>query len=570
MEKNELVVGDGLTVDSSEVLSDTAGDAAVDSVVVAAAVDGDDAATAAALVGAVIDPVESNLEHGENEKETIQETFKTEEISSGGELSDLDSDDDSEDDSDDHEDGDEVEMDPEALEIVQALEASVDFDPHDMADETRVTISKDRAEHIRLDIWKEGAARFHQRLLLNYNMPYKPSEVLSALGFPVPKQILDKHGEDLLAMYVHAAIRFSMKTRKRLDYPHNLQEFCDVLDKAQNVIVLTGAGISTSLGIPDFRSKTGLYNRLEGLGLTDPQEVFSMSLFKEDPQIFFSVAKDILPSHDKYSPTHQFIKLLQDKGKLLRNYTQNIDNLEHYAGIEEEKLCQCHGSFATATCVTCKSRLPGESIYKQLRAGEVAYCQECKEREKLANKKRKRNNDDSEDENDYMRDQSQGVLKPDITFFGEALPDRFDKLLFGYGDQIGDAKKCDLLICIGTSLQVAPVADIVRVLPPSVPQVYISRTLSRHNKFDVTFLGNCDDVVELIAEKMDWKLDHEMNRRQHSTNDTSMEDLTYPDGNIAFDESEAIYRFVNPSENSVEDESDGDESDQQDDQAGNL
>lgn len=544
MEKNEVDLEDGL---KSEISGNASNATATGS--------------SAGLVH-VVDSVVPSLEHDSDDRNTLDGEIRTHgDLSPGDELSTSNSEDDSEDD-----DEEEVELDPVALEVVQALEESVDFDPHDLTDETRVTISKDRAEQIRIDIWKDGAARFHQRLLLNFNMPYKPSEVLSALGFPVPKEILNKHGEDILAMYVNAAIRFSLKTRKRLDYPHNIQEFCQVLYKAQNVIVLTGAGISTSLGIPDFRSKTGLYNRLEGLGLTDPQEVFSMSLFKEDPHIFFSVAKDILPSQDKFSPTHEFIKLLQDKGKLLRNYTQNIDNLEHYAGIKEEKLCQCHGSFATATCVTCKFRLPGESIYQQLRAGEVAYCPECKEREKLINKKRKRNNDDSDDENDYMRDQSQGVLKPDITFFGEALPDRFDKLLFGHGDQVGDAKKCDLLICIGTSLQVAPVADIVRVIPPSVPQVYISRTLSRHNKFDVTFLGNCDDVVELLAEKMDWKLDHEMNRREPKANVTDKDILTFPDGHIEFEEEEAIYRFINPTEEPVEDESDSDENDQDDDQ----
>jgi NAD+-dependent protein deacetylase SIR2 len=66
--------------------------------------------------------------------------------------------------------------------------------------------------------------------------------------------------------------------------------------------------------------------------------------------------------------------LLQDKGKLLTNYTQNIDNLEESAGIQEGKLIQCHGSFRSATCTQCGDHVAGERIFDSLRAGEVAYC----------------------------------------------------------------------------------------------------------------------------------------------------------------------------------------------------
>jgi NAD-dependent histone deacetylase SIR2 len=114
--------------------------------------------------------------------------------------------------------------------------------------------------------------------------------------------------------------------------------------------------------------------------LADPQEVFDIGLFREDPSIFYQVAKDILPSSKKYSPTHAFIRLLQDKGKLLTNFTQNIDNLEGHAGIRPDKLIQCHGSFATATCIECKYKVPCEKIYYDLKAGKVAKCDRCIER----------------------------------------------------------------------------------------------------------------------------------------------------------------------------------------------
>jgi len=116
---------------------------------------------------------------------------------------------------------------------------------------------------------------------------------------------------------------------------------------------------------------------LAHLGLQDPQEVFDLEIFRDDPSIFYSVAKDILPSTNTFSPTHAFIRLLQDKGKLLTNFTQNIDNLEVHAGILPGKLIQCHGSFATATCLECKTRVKGDVIYQDLKAGKVPYCDEC-------------------------------------------------------------------------------------------------------------------------------------------------------------------------------------------------
>lgn len=156
---------------------------------------------------------------------------------------------------------------------------------------------------------------------------------------------------------------------------------------------------------------------MQHLGLSDPQEVFDISLFREDPQVFYSVAKDILPSTNKYSPTHAFIRLLQEKGKLLTNFTQNIDNLEGHAGIRPEKLIQCHGSFATASCLECKYKVKGEELFKDMKAGRVARCDRCirnirqsrpgglkrkRNSSGISRTKRKRENyEDSTDSEDY-------------------------------------------------------------------------------------------------------------------------------------------------------------------------
>ena len=321
------------------------------------------------------------------------------------------------------------------------------------------------------------------------------------------------------------AICRELSKRDKLPQYNTIDDTVNLLKKSSNVIVLTGAGISTSLGIPDFRSKeNGLYTQLAHLGLSDPQEVFDISLFREDPTIFYSVAKDILPSSKKFSPTHAFIKLLQDKNKLLTNFTQNIDNLESHAGILPEKLIQCHGSFASATCIECKAHVPGDAIYKDLKAGRVARCDEClrqirsvqdggKRKRKRPSppvsgsksRKKRRSSFSDTDSNEDDNIAVAGVMKPDITFFGEDLPKAFHHRLMDH-----DKDKVDLVLVIGTSLKVAPVSEVVGVLPKDVPQIYINRDPCGHVNFDVDILGECDTVVAELCRRAGWDLKHEM------------------------------------------------------------
>ena len=213
----------------------------------------------------------------------------------------------------------------------------------------------------------------------------------------------------------------------------------------------------------------------------------------------------ILPPEDSSTPLHAFIKLLQDKGKLLRNYTQNIDNLEGNVGVLPEKLVQCHGSFATASCITCKYNIPGETLYPNLRSKKIAYCPFCESERKALLKKFEKHEDEGlgySSRFQYVK--SFGVMKPDITFFGENLPDR-------YHDTIKeDIEKCDLLITIGTSLKVAPVSEIVNRIPAHVPQILINRDPINHCEFDVEFLGYCDQAITWICGKTDlsWEIPH--------------------------------------------------------------
>lgn len=339
--------------------------------------------------------------------------------------------------------------------------------------------------------------------IMAFLQEYLPATALSEnilglivkLGF-VPRNIPPlAQGENLLQLIklLHMAMKRVRQLRARLENFYTVDHVLDKLRSAKRILVVTGAGISTSLGIPDFRSSKGFYSRISNLGLSDPQEVFDLDIFHTDPSIFYSIAYMILPPDNVYTPLHKFIKLLQDKGKLLRNYTQNIDNLEANAGIDYSKMIQCHGSFAFATCVTCGYMVKGEEIYLQMRNKEIPYCPKC-----AAQRKRIMNKEDAYVEESY------GVMKPNITFFGESLPSLFH-------DNINhDLRETDLIISIGTSLKVAPVAEIVDKIPPEVPQVLINKDPIHHCNFDVSLLGYCDDVASYLCQRLgaEWDIDH--------------------------------------------------------------
>ncbi|KAM9080278.1 NAD-dependent protein deacetylase sirtuin-3, mitochondrial isoform 3-T5 [Megaptera novaeangliae] len=182
---------------------------------------------------------------------------------------------------------------------------------------------------------------------------------------------------------------------------------------------MVGAGISTPSGVPDFRSPgTGYYSSLQQYKIPYPEAIFELSFFFRDPKPFFTFAKELYPGNYRPNATHYFLRLLHDKGLLLRLYTQNIDGLERASGIPASKLVEAHGSFASATCTVCRRPFPGEDFWADVMVDRVPRCPVCT-----------------------------GVVKPDIVFFGEMLPHRF--LL-----HLADFPTADLLLILGTSLEV--------------------------------------------------------------------------------------------------------------------
>lgn len=255
-----------------------------------------------------------------------------------------------------------------------------------------------------------------------------------------------------------------------------LQDIAELIKTraCRRVVVMVGAGISTPSGIPDFRSPgTGYYSTLQSYDLPYPEAIFELSFFFHNPKPFFTFAKELYPGNYRPNTAHYFLRLLHDKGLLLRLYTQNIDGLERASGIPASKLVEAHGSFASATCTVCRRPFPGEDFWADVMVDSVPRCRVCA-----------------------------GVVKPDIVFFGEPLPPRF--LL-----HLADFPVADLLLILGTSLEVEPFASLSEAVRSSVPRLLINRdlvgTLARHPRGrDVVQLGDLVHGVKRLVELLGW------------------------------------------------------------------
>ncbi|HEX6290543.1 MAG TPA: NAD-dependent deacylase [Herpetosiphonaceae bacterium] len=188
---------------------------------------------------------------------------------------------------------------------------------------------------------------------------------------------------------------------------------------ARRIVALTGAGISTPSGIPDFRSPTsGVWHS------ADPAIVASLGAFKRDPQPFYRWIKPLIPTmlNAEPNPAHYALAELERRGKLAAIITQNIDGLHQKAG--SHTVYELHGHLRTATCTRCGRSYAAAEHLAAAQQGLVPRCA-CG-----------------------------GAIKPDIILFDELLPT-------GVWQRAEAAiKHCDLLIVAGTGLEVYPVADL--------------------------------------------------------------------------------------------------------------
>mmetsp|Transcript_25405 Transcript_25405/g.54645 ORF Transcript_25405/g.54645 Transcript_25405/m.54645 type:complete len:376 (+) Transcript_25405:31-1158(+) len=258
-----------------------------------------------------------------------------------------------------------------------------------------------------------------------------------------------------------------------------LERIVDSLKEGEykKVLVVAGAGVSCSAGIPDFRTPgSGLYDNLHKYDLPYPEAIFDVDFYRQNPVPFVTLAKEIWPGV-KYRPTltHCFFSLLDKKGMLQRIYTQNIDGLEAVAGVDPDRMVECHGHFRSASCINCGTAHEADDCKSSiLEKGSAPTCNNCG-----------------------------SLVKPDIVFFGEVMPSRFSDLVHF------DVASCDLVVVLGTSLLVAPVASIPDWVKSDVHRLLINREMvgSFHGDkpLDVFLEGDCDESVRKLCQLAGWE-----------------------------------------------------------------
>jgi NAD-dependent deacetylase len=246
------------------------------------------------------------------------------------------------------------------------------------------------------------------------------------------------------------------------------------LTKAKNAVALTGAGVSTESGIPDFRSPGGLWTRI------DPGE-FSIDRFLQNPSRFWRLHLELKKSGDfdmasaDPNPAHYALARMEQMGYLKCVITQNVDNLHQRAGSVE--VVEFHGNLLRAACMKCRALEAIGEVEERLTRGEeeTPRCIKCG-----------------------------GLLKPDAVFFGEAIPSRALMV-----SQV-QSQKCDLLLVVGTSLQVFPAAQIpltVKLKYPPATVVEINREPSAMHEqvTDILLLGSAGDILSRVMDCLDGK-----------------------------------------------------------------
>jgi NAD-dependent deacetylase len=228
-------------------------------------------------------------------------------------------------------------------------------------------------------------------------------------------------------------------------------------------VALTGAGISTASGIPDFRSPGGLWNRV------DPS-IFDISYFNSRPDITWMKYLEMIEEiRDKQpNPAHTALAKLEEKGYLKAVITQNIDGLHQKAG--SKNVLEIHGNAYRAVCTSCGARYSIDDALEQVRRGSPPKCLKCG-----------------------------GLLKPDVVFFGEPLPYK------EYMEALRLARTCKVFLAIGSSLVVQPAASLplhARSSSAFIAIINLQPT-PLDPIADEVIHGRAEEVLPLIASLVD-------------------------------------------------------------------
>lgn len=242
--------------------------------------------------------------------------------------------------------------------------------------------------------------------------------------------------------------------------PEDMRRVAEWLGNARHVAVLSGAGISTESGIPDFRSATGLYSDERNVN------VFDLGAFLKDPRPFYRFAREFYPRVMQAQPNlaHRLLARWEhERGFDIRIATQNVDDFHQRAG--SSNVYPVHGDFRHSTCMSCGARSATDRWVPTVMRGDVPRC-ECG-----------------------------GVIKPDITFFGELLPEE------AWRSSVEAMRQADLVFILGTSLQVYPAAGLPDYAPPSARIVIVNNeATARDDLADILLYGSISEILSVIDD----------------------------------------------------------------------
>lgn len=244
-----------------------------------------------------------------------------------------------------------------------------------------------------------------------------------------------------------------------------IEDAAELVRKAKRAVVLTGAGISTPSGIPDFRSEgTGLWSRDE------PLEVASLTTFRMAPERFFDWFRPLAGQifFAQANAAHLALAQLEETGHVKTIITQNIDTLHQKAG--SKNVVETHGTMGTLTCTHCYHKFRAELYLRSfIEEGKIPTCPTCN-----------------------------GILKPDVILFGEQLPQT------AWTAAQHAARQCDLMLVAGSSLEVLPVAGLpMQALDRGAHLIIINNTPTYVNvRADVVIMDNVASTLPEIAKRV--------------------------------------------------------------------
>lgn len=251
----------------------------------------------------------------------------------------------------------------------------------------------------------------------------------------------------------------------------------------KKIVFLVGAGISTSAGIPDFRSENGIFNQIkEKYNINSPEQLFHIDYFYKNPKLFYEFSKEFFSKNYKPTLFHYFMSFINHKNLLYYIFTQNIDNLESQLNINKEKLVFCHGNLFEASCPKCGKKINFSNYLEFINNNKIKYCEKCG-----------------------------SPVKSNVVFYGESLSDEFFEKSF-------DVLNADLIFIAGTSLKVPPFNqlayghtnnDCFRVVINKlrIGKKYIPmRGLDYENAYskDIMLIGESDDIALNIIHDLGW------------------------------------------------------------------